>query len=525
MKSWARIAIIALFLAALLLPGTRAVAAPVHGVPSNILLIANGSEPSTMDPAQDVADGEMMYYNSAYEGLTQYKGATTQVIPNLAKSWTISKDGRIYTFHLRPHVTFADGSSFNAQAVKFNITRIKAINQGYAYLVGKVKRVDVINPLTVRITLTQRYTPFLSGLAFSYGTGMVSEAGVKAHESKGDWGKAWFDNHTDGTGPYQLKSWILNQQSVWVRNPHYWRGWSGKHFDEIIWKIVKEASTQKLMLGQGNADILLYALTLSDAASLAGHPGITVHANPSFDMYFLGLNVTKKPLNNVRVRQALAYAMDYKAVIQAAAKGQAFQVHGFTPTGLPPYDSSLPMYHFDLKKARQLLAAAGYPHGGITIHAIYAIGYEVHNIEEEVLQSNLAKLGVHLSIRAVPIPGWTGTGENKKVNEMWDTEWLPAVADPSDYLLGLFSCATVGITNWNYYCNPKFDHLVQQGIMAKTMAQKARFYAAANRILIHDVPMIPVFQGKQVLPMSSAVKGYICNPVNFGSFNFYDMHK
>lgn len=525
MKPVIRLASALAVLAVLAVPSTRAGAAQPRGVPSNILLIANGSEPSTVDPAQDVANGTMMYYDAAYEGLTQYQGNTTKVVPDLAKSWTISKNGLDYTFHLQPHVTFADGSPFNAAAVKYNIQRILHANQGYAYLLQHIKRMDILNNLTIRLTLRQAYPPFLSGLAFGYGVGMVSPTGARKHQVKGDWGEGWYNSHTDGTGPYQLQSWVKNQQSVWVKNPHYWRGWSGKHFDEIIWKVVKEASTQKLMLKQGQADVLLYALSPEEAASMRGTPGVTVHIAPTFDMYYLGINVTKKPLNNVKVRQALAYAMDYNAVIQAGFKGYAHQVHGYTPQGMAPYSTSVPMFHYNLNKARQLLKQAGYPHGGFSIHAFYASGYEVHGLYEQILQANLAKLGVHLSIQAVPIPTWTSEGENPKVVELWDTEWPPAVDDPSDYLLGLFSCANKGLTNWNYYCNPKFDRLVHAGIVAKSAAQKAKDYAQANDILMHDVPMIPMFQGAQIIPMSSAVRGYVTNPLNLGNFDYYSMHK
>ncbi len=528
MKRWALISTVLGLLGLSLMPAGRADAGRVHDqIPPNILLIANGSEPSTFDPAQDAANGSMEYYGTAYEGLTAYKGGSTKVGPLLARSWTISKDGQVYTFHLQSGVTFADGSPFNAQAVKFNIQRIQHINQGTDYLVSRVKRVDVLNNLTVRMTLSQPYSPFLSGLAYGYSVGMVSAAGVKAHQVKGDWGATWFDEHTDGTGPYQLQSWLHNQQAIWVKNPHYWQGWSGKHLDEIIFKTVKEASTQKLLLRENQADILLYALTPNEAVGLEGQSGITVHSNPSFDVYYLGLNVTQKPLNDVRVRQALAYAMDYNAVIQAGAKGHAQQPHGFTPAGLPPYDSSLPQYHYDLKKARQLLAAAGYPHGGFTLHAIWASGYETHAIYEEVLQSDLAKLGVHMTLQAVPIPTWTSVGQDPKRNGLWDTEWYPAVADPSDPLVGLMSCATRGINgeNWNYYCNPTFDRLVQQGIETTSMQQKARLYAEANRILLRDVPMIPIYQGDQIIPMRSVVQGYAFNPVNLINFNFYNMHK
>jgi peptide/nickel transport system substrate-binding protein len=525
MKPWTRIAAMLCVLGALAAPAGRAIAEHSHGVPSNILLVANGSEPSTLDPAQDNADGSMMYFHSAYEGLTQYKGSSATVEPLLATSWSISKNGLDYTFHLRPHVQFADGSPFNAAAVKFNVQRVQHINQGYAYLLQHVKKVDVLNNLTVRMTLKQAYNPFLSALAFSYGVGMVSPKGVKDHQVKGDWGMAWFNSHTDGTGPYQLQSWVKNQQAVFTRNPHYWRGWSGNHFEQIIWKVVKEASTQKLMVTQGQADVLLYALSPLEAAGLKGQSGVTVHITPSFDVYYLEINVTKKPLNNVKVRQALAYAMDYKGVIQAGAKGYGKQIHGFTPEGLPPYSASVPMYHLDLTKAKQLLAQAGYPHGGFTIHAIYASGYETHAIYEQILQANMAKLGVHMTVQSVPIPTWSSTGENKKVVELLDTEWPPAVADPSDNLLGLFSCATRGITNWDYYCNPKFDKLVQAGISAKTAAEKAKDYAKANMILYHDVPAIPVYQGAQIIPMSAAVKGFVASPLNLITFNYYDMHK
>jgi ABC-type transport system substrate-binding protein len=200
-------------------------------------------------------------------------------------------------------------------------------------------------------------------------------------------------------------------------------------------------------------------------------------------------------------------------------------MHGFTPAGMPPYSTAVPVYHYDLAKARKLLAEAGYPHGGFTIHAIWATGFTAHSIFEQILQASLAKLGVHMTVQAVPIPTWTSTGQDPKRNELWDNEWTAAVADPSDYLTGMFSCATVGVTNWNYYCNHKLDHLVQEGIVAKSMAQRARYYAQANDILMHDVPMIPIFQADWITPMNSAVKGYICNPLNQITYNLYDMHK
>src|SRR5205823_14786818 len=129
-----------------------------------------------------VANGTQMYYNAAYEGLTQYKGNTVKVVPSLAKSWTITNGGTVYTFHLQPHVTFADGSPFNAAALKSNFDRIKHINLGYSYLIARVKTIDTPNDLTVRITLNAPYPPFLSALAFGYGVGMVSMEGVKKHQ-------------------------------------------------------------------------------------------------------------------------------------------------------------------------------------------------------------------------------------------------------------------------------------------------------------------------------------------------------
>ncbi len=527
MNCWTRRTAILGLLVISLLPLARGEAARGHTVPANILLLALGSEPNTFDPAQDVANGSQEYYGTAYEGLTAYVGSTTRVGPGLAKSWDVSSDGRVYTFHLRPGVTFADGTPFDAEAVKFNIQRMQHINQGYVYLVKRVTRVDVLDKLTVRMTLSGRYPPFLSGLAYGYGTSMVSPTGVKQHQVKGDWGAAWFNEHTDGTGPYQLQSWVHNQQAIWVKNPRYWRGWSGKHFDQIIFKIVKEASTQKLLLRQGDADVLLYALTPNEAVALEGQPGITVHSNHSFDVYYLGLNVTQKPLNDVRVRQALAYAMDYNAVIQAAAKGHAQQPHGFTPQGLEPYDASLPLYHYDLNKARQLLAQAGYPHGGFTLHAIWATGYLTHALYEQILQSALAKLGVNMTLQEVTIPNWVSIGTDPKRVQIWDTEWYPSVADPSDYLVGLMACSTRGSAgaNWNYYCNPTFDSLVQRAVSSTSKSERAKLYSQANRILLHDMPMIPIYQGDQIIPMRSSVQGYVFNPVNLINFNFYDMYK
>lgn len=494
-------------LASSLIGGSAGVALAQAPTPNQTLVVLENYDATTLDPAIAYDPPSVQATSLAYESLLTLKGSTTALAPGLAVQWHESDQGKVWTLALRHGVQFADGTAFTSAAVKFSLERLIHMNQGPAWMFDVISQIAIPSRYTVVITLKYPYQPFIYTLAQPAGGLIVSPAGVIKH------GNAWFQNHTDGTGPYQVQTWIHGNEIVLTKNPDYWQGWGGHHVDQVILKISTEPSTEQMLLQSGQAD-MNNAFPLSNAAQLQGQPGLAVHVEPGPSLLYIGLNNRQGPTSNVLVRRALSYAMDYRGAVRTIYNGFAQQAQGPVPNVIWGHDSSLFQYHYDLKMARSLLTQAGYPHG---FHL--TITCEENPLYEQVVQSfssSLAQIGVDATVKVLP---WAVEYEAlvnpKTAPGAFITSWYGDFADPDGYLYPLFDSAAQGSVGFNleWYGNPKVDALLSQARTQPNHTSRVRLYTEVQRLLVKDAPVIWVLNQKTAVVTRSDVHGDVFNPL------------
>jgi peptide/nickel transport system substrate-binding protein len=504
------------------LPAARALATPAQSNGST-LVVLSGADAVTLDPMLSLDGQSPLLWRAAYESLLTYDGPKLGYRPLLATSWSVSTDGLTYIFHIRPGVTFSDGTPLDAAAVKLSIDRLRKLNQGVSYAFSNVSSVDTPGKMTVRLRLSKPFEPLLSAFAGDYAAMIISP---KVIQSK-DLGQSYLRTHMDGTGPYLLQSYVQSQRAVFVANPHYWRGWSGSHFNKIVIAYVHDPSTERLLLDRGEGDIALF-LPDDTVNEMQSDPGVTVTDIPSLNEYYIYLPTFKGPTKSRLVRQAIAYAFDYQQEIKDNLQGHARQARGPIPSTFLGYDPHLPMYSYNPAKARALLKEAGYPHGGFTLKLIYEHGYFWKRPVAELLQSNLAALGIKLDIQELSPSTWASTLSNKATaGELAPVVWWPTLRTPWDYLYTQFATAAQGTAGYNfsYYSNPQFDRLLQEGVETQDPAKAQAIWDQAQQILDQDVPALFLYEGNYRLPMRSDIGGFVFNGIDIETFDFYALYR
>jgi len=500
------------------------------------LYIATIQEPTTLDPAA-VYDGSDRATTQIYEGLTQFKGSTIEVIPCLATSWDISPDYKEYTFYLRKGVTFSDGTPFNADAVKFSYDRMMKLKKGLAWAFNLVlERVEVIDEYTVKFFLKDSYPAFLSMTASRYGAPILSPSVMK-HEVNGDLAHGWLYDHAIGTGPYMLKEWKFGEEYVLVKNPNYWRGWEGKHVSKIVFKIVPEPSTQKLLLEKEEIDSATH-ITIDDLAELAKNPEFKlVSSKPGESMFnfFVLMNTRKGPLQNKKLREALSYAFPYEDCIKYSFKGFATQALGPLTPSTPCHKSDIFQYHRDIEKAKECLREAGVDQdgdgkvdGGMTLSIAYMSGQDWAMKILDVLTAACQELGI--SLQPKPLT-WSAMMDNlvsqETAPDLNIADWWPDYPDPDSFLTGMCEYYFWGGREEKdyFYYNKDLVQILSKAAFLPDLDERCSLYKEAQEILVEDCPTIWVLDLKFTTPLRKEVHGFVFNPMKTMTYNCYDMWK
>jgi peptide/nickel transport system substrate-binding protein len=506
---WSRRSFLALSASALALfvAGRSSLAAD-----KDTLVVASGADAVTLDPGVSFDGQSPLIWRGVYESLLQYKEDTLEIVPLLAESYEISDDKLIYTFKIRKGVKFSDGTPLDAAAVKFNIERQIKVAQGVAFALAPIKSIETPDDFTVVLQLNAPSDGFLSAFAALYTVKMISPKAIKDHEKDNDGAQAWLRDHVVGTGPYVLKSYTQSQQAVLERNPDYWRGWDGDHFKRVIIKYVHEASTERLLLEQGDIDVALF-LPDDVVESLDGKPGITVTNAPSFNLYYLVLPNKSGPTANVKVRQAIAYGFNYDAFIKDILRGKAKQAHGPIPSTFVGYASDTPAYSYDPAKA---------------IKYTYETGYFWKRPLGELFQSNMKDLGITVEIQELSPSAWAGLLSNPDTaDHAFGLVWWPTLATPYDYMWSIFDTQAQGSAgyNWGYYSNPNLDKLLDAGSVEPDEKKRFELYAQVQKLLVEDSPALFIYEKNYRLPMSDKLKGFFFNGMQIETLDFYALHK
>ena len=325
MKQMMKCLVLILAVAFLAVPAGAAEKNMVYSSPYNI---------TTLDPSVSYST-EVQYMANMYETLIKVNppGSKEMFSYVLATGFTASDDGLAYTFTLRKGVKFHDGTAFTAEAVKFSIERTKKIGKGAAFIWGDLKEVKIVDDYTVKLILKSP-APLPMIAASANGSYIMSP-------SVGDKGQQWFDQGNEaGSGPYTMKNYKSGESWILARFDDYWGGWSGKHVENILVKYTKEGLIQLKML-QSNEAMLAGRIPIDSYPKVQKAANTKVIEGPSYVNYMAFFNTTRPPLDQQKVRNALAHAIPYDDLIKIGWDGAATQARGPVPKGQFGYSENV----------------------------------------------------------------------------------------------------------------------------------------------------------------------------------------
>jgi peptide/nickel transport system substrate-binding protein len=507
--------------------------APVYS-PQQTLVIATASVGSvvSLDPQVSYEMGDPDH--NCYSTLVQYtNGDLTHPRPSVASSWTVSRDGRVYTFHLRRGIKFASGNVLTADDIVYTFERVVNIPKDPAsWLITQMgidsKNVDevvkAVDPQTVVITLPKPFSPgaFLSIMANNVAA-IVDSKTVRAHVQNNDWGTNWLADHSAGSGPYQLVQWERQVRIELVANPNYNLG-PAPSIKRIIWPNINENTVQRDMLQRGDADIAT-GLSASQLAALRQDPRFFVAQIPDLAMEYLGMDVKNVPaFGKAQVRQAVKYAIDYDGIVHDLLAGNGLPLQGIIPKGLFGYDPSLPFKH-DPAKAKQLLAEAGFA-SGFTVdllasNATAAGGVSSGDLASKV-KNDLGAVGVTVNVRQVAADELYKTYRAQK-SQMVLANWYVDYPDPDDFAKP-FGDYTQKSLAWRlqYYNDPLAKLVDEAGGMENT-PQRAALYKKINEMMYQDGPFAILYQPMISLGVSKRLQHLVFDAVN--GIDFFSLTK
>jgi len=477
---------------------------------SNIFRVPILASPTTFDPAM-VQDGTTIdMLQNVFEGLVQWS-TTNQIVPCLADKWTVSPDGLVYTFHLRPGVKFQDGLPVTAQDVYYSMHRALDPKLGSPValnylgdIVGAKEEiggkstdlpgVKVVNPQTVAITISKPKAYWIYTLTYPTAY-VVSKAEADAAQgpmSDADVAKG------AGTGPFRVVSYQKDFKVTLAANAGYWDG--APRIAGIERPIIKDAGTRHAEYVHGNLDMLQYE-TQGDLQADRRDPNLKSQVKffPRAATFYIGLNQKAfAPFKDVRVRQAFAYATDKEKIKTVALLGINDVAQDLLPEGLPGYDPNFKGLPYDPAKARALLAQAGFPNGKgfpvvpMTYRESYPDLAKTVDLLRGMWQQNL---GVTVQPRQTEW-GAMLQREDANVLECYHIRWAADYLDPQDYYSLLLR--TGSVENHTVYSNARYDALCDQADVAQDRAKRLTLYRQAARIAADEVPIIPLYYQKDI---------------------------
>lgn len=498
-------------------------AAQAVELPQDIMVVGSNYGVTTWDPSAAFST-EAVYMPNIYEGLTRttLPGAEEKVEPLLATDWEFSPDGLSWTFYLREGVKFHDGDVFNAQAVKTSIERTMNMGAGAAFIFSAVDEITVINEYTVKFDLS-------AGVPLDRILGSANGAWIMSPTSAAQ-PREWFEEgNAVGTGPYKLASWKPDEEIILTKFEDYWGGWEGPHLEKIVIRRVNDAVVLQNMLESGTAD-LVTRIPVDNVTRVDATADCDVLVFPSFYSYCLHLNTQRAPLDNKLVRQAISYAIPYQDIITVAVSDLGKQSLGPIPYGEFGYDESLEgmRYTYDLDKARELMAEAGYP-DGIDRTLVYT--YCAENVTEEafspLVKEGLANIGIDVEVQSITWSSqWAKSkGDAAQRQDMFALLWWPTFNDPYDTLYSLWHSEDAPFFNLSYYSNSAVDSLMDTAYRTPDPVAALALWSAVQKILIEEAPSVYLLDTDHAVPIRTDVKGYIDNPAYAGAMWFYYMHK
>ena len=505
-----------------------------HQVPANVITIATNRAPSDLDPHSAYDAGSGVPIQGPFEPLIRLKGGSAdEFVPLLAETWTANADKSIWTFTLRPNLTFHDGSPCDAEAVRASFERLLTLGYTASSVLGRFiqdpSQITAPDALTVVFDLGRPQPLFEVAIAAPFGTAIVNATLAKSHEVDGDWGHGWAQSETAGlgTGPYRITQFDPGEVIELERFAGYWRGWGERHADAAVIRIVAEETTRRELIERGEIDIA-ENLSPNMIRAVEANPDVVVIKQFNLATNYVAMAMSG-PLASVAARQALCWAFPYDDVIEGVFDGLAKRAIGPVAELCRGFHPETFVYHTDIDRARSLLAEAGVA-AGTTLTMMLVNGNVRLQTIFELFAASLASLEIEVRPESVDFAGYLSIAFGDQPDEerphLYPSFWQPDYNDAWSHLWPQLSCDNWQGGNLGRYCNPRVEELLLQ---ARDSADDATYQTALAEIqqtVTRDDPAAIYFaQPQWTTAVRKELGGLILNPVASEIHDFYALYR
>ncbi|MBI1417516.1 MAG: ABC transporter substrate-binding protein [Limimaricola sp.] len=523
-----------------LLAASAVMAMLAGGVQAKTLVYCSEGSPEGFDPAPYTAGTTFdASSRTIYSRLVEFAPGTTNLVPGLAESWTISDDGLEYTFKLRPGVKFQTTDYFtptrdlNADDVIFSFDRQgnkdNPFNQyvpgvSYEYYTGMgldsmIKSIEKVDDLTVKFTLNAPNAPFLADLGMDFASIVSKEYADKLMAE----GKAAdFNNQPIGTGPFQFVAYQKDAVIRYKANPDYFG--TKPHIDDLVFAITTDAAVRAQKLRANECQIMPYPAP-ADIDGLKADPNLTMMEQPGLNVAYLAYNTQVAPFDDVRVRKALNMAINKQAIIDAVFQGTGIVAKNPIPPTMWSYNDAIKDDPYDPEAAKQMLADAGVTDLHMKIWAMPVQRPYMPNARRtaELMQADLAKIGVTADIVSYEWGEYLKKSTDVNRDGAVILGWTGDNGDPDNFMNVLLSCNGIGGSNRAQWCDKDFQALLDKAAATSDVAERTKLYEQAQVIFKEQAPWLTIDHSTVFMPMSNKVTGYVMSPLGSHDFSNVDI--
>jgi ABC-type transport system substrate-binding protein len=507
-----------------------------------IFIFGSSGDAVRLDPA-DVTDGESLQrMDNTHEGLVRYKGGTTQIEPCLATDWTVSDDKKTITFNLRKGVKFHHGyGEMTADDVIFSFARQYDSNNWYngkgewaywSYMFGDIDYVEKIDDYKVAIHMKRPNASIMTSLAM-FTVSIVSEDAAE------EYGDDYFKNPV-GTGPFEFVEWVKDDHITLRAFDDYWEGRA--KIDELVFKVIPDPSARLMQLQAGEVHGIEH-IDPEHLDIIKDDPNLQLISQAGMNVGYVALNCGEgyvdankngkwdagedvdvpgafEPFKDVRVRQAIAHAINKESIVRNLYRGAASAATQGLPPSLFGYNTDIKGYDYDPERAKQLLADAGYPDGftvtlwhmGSTSRPYFPVPTQI----AEAIQADLAAVGITAELFTEDWGTYLQDAEAGNAS-MIMLGWTGDNGDPDNFLNVLYSqrvCTVGSAGNYGFKKNAQIQDLLDRALTTYDQAERATLYEEANALLVEQCSHVFIAHADQNLAFLTSVKGYIIHPTS-----------
>ena len=475
------------------------------GTPRTAFHMGMNAEPTSMDPAECKDLITRIFIMQVYDPLLTFDWQTQEYVPAIASDWEVNEDSSEVLFTIRDDMKFHNGDTLTVDDVMFSLERSLASSY-LAQLSGSIDHFEKVDDSHIKVVLKYGYAPILDVLS-NPSWSIVSKRAVEEAEAEGkDFGR----DVACGTGAYKLTNWQSGASLSFEAFDEYWGG--APYFKTVEATLITDQSAGAIALEEGTLDYY-YGLQNNDLLHLADNPDIAIYeCDGGVGLFDITFNCTDGIFTDVRLRKAVALALNRDDLLLAGREGMGVVTDCFCATAASGYDPDFEWYDQNLEEAKPLLAEAGYPDGFDVVFT--QDSSKTYMTAAEVMQGQLAQIGINVTFDKLERATWLDTVSSNRQfvaslrmtnMEVLDADYLLTRRLTTDYI--------GGGNNYAGYSNPEFDALVAEARTLSDSAARQEIYDQCYEIIKEDVPVIPLYTDANSIAARADIKGFFAHPL------------